>query len=66
MLAAYPADVDTVVFPNYESLPERDDVQDPFTEARPRRAPSPKLFRGYPLLHNMRSRATRGARAVRR
>lgn len=34
MLAAYPADVDTVVFPNYESLPERDDVQDPFTEAR--------------------------------
>jgi len=35
VLAAYPADVDTVVFPNYESLPERDDVQDPFTEARP-------------------------------
>ena len=34
VLAAYPADVDTVVFPNYESLPERDDVQDPFTEAR--------------------------------
>ncbi|KAK9843726.1 hypothetical protein WJX81_003815 [Elliptochloris bilobata] len=32
VLAAYPADVDTVVFPNYESLPERDDVQDPFTE----------------------------------
>ena len=34
VLAAYPADVDTVVFPNYESLPERDDVQDPFTEVR--------------------------------
>ena len=34
VLAAVPADVDTLVFPNYESLPERDDVQDPFTEAR--------------------------------
>ena len=33
VLAAVPADVDTLVFPNYESLPERDDVQDPFTEA---------------------------------
>ena len=32
VLAAVPADVDTMVFPNYESLPERDDVQDPFTE----------------------------------
>ncbi len=31
-LAALPADVDTLVFPNYESLPERDDVMDPFTE----------------------------------
>lgn len=27
-----PADVDTLVFPNYESLPERDDVADPFLE----------------------------------
>ncbi|BDA46538.1 Glycosyltransferase-like KOBITO 1 [Coccomyxa sp. Obi] len=32
VLAGVPADVDTIVFPNYESLPERDDVQDPFTE----------------------------------
>ena len=32
VLAGAPADVDTLVFPNYESLPERDDVQDPFTE----------------------------------
>ena len=35
VLAGVPSDVDTIVFPNYESLPERDDVQDPFTEARP-------------------------------
>ena len=33
-LASVPDDVDTLVFPNYESLPERDDVQDPFTEVR--------------------------------
>ena len=32
VLAGVPGDVDTMVFPNYESLPERDDVQDPFTE----------------------------------
>jgi hypothetical protein len=30
VLAAYPPDVDTVVFPNYEALPERDDVASPF------------------------------------
>lgn len=29
-----PAGVDTLVFPNYESLPEREDVSDPFTEVR--------------------------------
>lgn len=34
VLGGYPADVDTVIFPNYESLPERDDVEDPFTEVR--------------------------------
>ena len=34
VLASVPSDVDTLVFPNYESLPERDDVQDPFTEVR--------------------------------
>jgi hypothetical protein len=33
-MAAVPRDVDTVVFPNYESMPERDDVEDPFTEVR--------------------------------
>lgn len=27
-----PADVDTLVFPNYESLPEKEDVHDPFLE----------------------------------
>jgi len=32
VLAQVPADVDTLVFPNYESLPERDDVTDPFLE----------------------------------
>jgi hypothetical protein len=35
VLAVFAPDVDTVVFPNYESLPERDDVQDPFTEVGP-------------------------------
>ena len=33
-LASVAADVDTLVFPNYESLPERDDVHDPFTEVQ--------------------------------
>ncbi len=33
-MEAVPRDVDTVVFPNYESMPERDDVDDPFTEVR--------------------------------
>ena len=32
VLADFPDDVDTVVFPNYESLPESDKVHDPFTE----------------------------------
>ena len=32
LLAAFADDVDTVVFPNYESLPESDKVHDPFTE----------------------------------
>lgn len=32
VLAKVPPDVDTLVFPNYESLPEREDVADPFTE----------------------------------
>ena len=32
VLAAYPAAVDTVVFPNYEALPERDDVSVPFDQ----------------------------------
>ena len=32
VLAAYPPDVDTVVFPNYEALPERDDVTAPFDQ----------------------------------
>ena len=33
-MEAVPRDVDTVVFPNYESMPERADVEDPFTEVR--------------------------------
>lgn len=32
VLAKVPPDVDTLIFPNYESLPEREDVTDPFTE----------------------------------
>lgn len=32
VLAKVPPDVDTLIFPNYESLPEREDVADPFTE----------------------------------
>lgn len=32
ILADIPTSVDTVVFPNYESMPERDDITDPFTE----------------------------------
>lgn len=32
VLATFPEDVDTVVFPNYESLPESNRVHDPFTE----------------------------------
>ena len=32
VLAEVPEAVDTVVFPNYESMPERDDITDPFTE----------------------------------
>lgn len=31
-LSEIPADVDTLIFPNYESMPERDDVSDPFSE----------------------------------
>lgn len=32
VLGSVPHDVDTLVFPNYESLPEREDVTDPFLE----------------------------------
>lgn len=32
VLGSVPHDVDTLVFPNYESLPEREDVADPFLE----------------------------------
>ena len=35
LLAAQPADVDNLVFPNWESMPERDDVTDPFTQVLP-------------------------------
>ena len=34
VLAAQPAAVDTVVFPNYEAMPERDDVAAPFEQVR--------------------------------
>ena len=34
VLMDVPADVNTLVFPNYESLPERDDVVSHFTEVR--------------------------------
>lgn len=32
VLASFDDEVDTVVFPNYESLPESDRIHDPFTE----------------------------------
>ncbi len=32
LLAAQPQDVDLIVFPNYESLPESETVTDPFLE----------------------------------
>ena len=32
LLGSVPEDVDSLVFPNYESMPERDDVSEPFTE----------------------------------
>lgn len=32
VLSKFADEVDTVVFPNYESLPETDRVRDPFTE----------------------------------
>lgn len=32
VLSTFADEVDTVVFPNYESLPETDKVHDPFTE----------------------------------
>ena len=32
LLGSVPEDVDSLVFPNYESMPERDDIADPFTE----------------------------------
>lgn len=32
VLAEVPPEVDTLVFPNYESLPEAEDVEDPFLE----------------------------------
>ena len=32
LLADVPEEVDTLVFPNYESLPERDDIVSPFEE----------------------------------
>ncbi|KAK9026555.1 hypothetical protein V6N11_039392 [Hibiscus sabdariffa] len=32
LLADVPEDVDTVIFPNYESSVERDDIKEPFTE----------------------------------
>ena len=32
VLSTYADEVDTVVFPNYESLPETDKIRDPFTE----------------------------------
>ncbi|GMJ02342.1 KOBITO, ABA INSENSITIVE 8, ELONGATION DEFECTIVE 1 [Hibiscus trionum] len=32
LLADVPGDVDTVIFPNYESSVERDDIKEPFTE----------------------------------
>lgn len=43
VMATVPLDVDNLVFPNYESMPERDDVADPFIEACPGACPCPNL-----------------------
>ena len=43
-----PRSVDTVIFPNYESMPERDDVEDSFMEARP--AACPYSFQSYSIV----------------
>ena len=60
VLASVPADVDTIVFPNYESLPERDDVQDPFTEVRRPHVSVPLLTchrrAGHSSLRGLKSR----------
>ena len=50
VLMDVPADVDTLVFPNYESLPERDDVVTPFTEVRLSPTHNVSSFRG-PIGH---------------
>lgn len=40
LLADVPEDVDTLVFPNYESLPERTDITSPFEEVNPPTPPA--------------------------
>jgi len=41
LLGDVPADVDTLVFPNHESLPERSDIASPFEEVSPPPSPTP-------------------------
>ena len=45
-----PAEVDTLIFPNYESLPEREDVADPFTEVGGQTAGGPRASFWHGLL----------------
>ena len=45
ILGNYAQDVDTVVFPNYEAMPESEGVQDPFTEVS---SPAPLSQHAWP------------------
>ena len=49
MLADVPAEVDTLVFPNYESLPERNDVVNPFEEVFLSPSPTPCTEYAFPF-----------------
>ena len=64
VLMDVPADVDTLVFPNYESLPERDDIVSPFTEVRLSPTQNVSSFRdptGHGILGNGSSSRRRTA-----
>lgn len=53
VLASFAEDVDTVVFPNYESLPETDKVHDPFTEVQQLAFAGWHVLMQYGILHSV-------------